>query len=82
MKALFVVPAPHEQSLPPMQATETSMGLQYNDPITGELCGGWWCVGNVPFTDTVMVVVDTTEEMIEEMNLNPDYLFLEDITDG
>lgn len=75
MKALFLVPTTHEQSLPPMEE------LQYLD-VNGVLCGGWWCVGSSPQEDTQMVVVDTTDAMIETMDANPDYLFLEDITDA
>lgn len=73
MRALFIVPFPHEQSLPPMR------DIQYEE--NGELHGGWWVVGHVPQTNTVMVVIDTTDAMIESMNANPEYLFVEDIPD-
>ena len=75
MRALFCVPFPHEQSLPAMDL------LQYQD-ADGNLAGGWWTVGHSPIAPTVLVIVDTTDAMIDEMATNPDYLFLENISDA
>lgn len=74
MKALFAVPTSHEVSLPPMDK------LQWVDEF-GVLHGGWWIAGHTPQGETTLIVVETTEEMINEMADNPDYLFLEDIED-
>ena len=74
MRALFVVPSPHDQSLPPLE------DLQWTE--NGERHGGWWVVGNTPQGNTMMVIVDTTPAMIEAMSVNPDYLFIEEIPDA
>lgn len=74
MRAIFLAKPPHESTLP-------SMGdLQYID-ANGELAGGWWIVGEAPLPYSEMVCVDTTDEMLDEMAANPDYLFIEDVTD-
>ena len=48
----------------------------------GELAGGWWIVGEAPLPYSVLVCVDTTDEMLDEMAENPNYLFIEDVIDG
>ena len=48
-RALFVVDSPHEAAMPAMAT------LQYADPDTGKLTGGWWVYGDAPRADTVLV---------------------------
>jgi hypothetical protein len=74
MRAIFLVKPPHETTLPPMDE------LQYTNE-NGELAGGWWVVGEVPLPCSEMVCVDTTDDMLDQMAANPDYLFIEDVTD-
>lgn len=73
MRALFAVPTPHTESLD-LEA------LQWTE--NGELHGGHWVVGNTPQLATMLVIVDTTPAMIEQMAADPQYLFLEDILDA
>lgn len=53
--------------------------IQYQEG--GELKGGWWCVVEVPQEHTVIVCVDSIDEMLDQMAASDDYLYLEDVID-
>ena len=74
-KAIFSVQISHEQTLPYMS------DLQWND-ATGVLHGGWSCVGNTSNqTETQLVLVETTPEMLNTMAESTDYLFVGDVAE-
>lgn len=85
MKSVFSVPSPHETNLPLMSETtdingNLVPGIQYLDS-SGVLCGGWWCIGEAPKPNTVLVCIDSTEEFINEMANDPKYLYVGDVVD-
>lgn len=74
MKALFLTQTPHEQTLPAMDV------LQYLD-ANGNLTGGWWVVGEASQPHTVIICVDTTDEQIDIMAADAQYLFVGDVVE-
>ena len=81
MKSLFLVVTPHEQNLPPLQDTDTQVGIQYTD-ATG-LHGGWWIAENTeaPMPNTTAVVIDSTDEKMDVFAAMPNLFFLKDMPD-
>lgn len=78
MIAIFVCPFITANAVtPPLQSAD-SFHLQYTDPVTGELRGGYALIGHVPFAPTCLVWVDTTEQMVDAMIAHADYLFVDD----
>jgi len=62
MKALFEVDTPHEQNLPPVES------LHYTEPGAPDLRGGWWVSDGVPpGAGTVLVTIESSEEVLESM---------------
>ena len=84
MRALFCVPfEPGGPVVPPMQQFDnTGYGLTYNDSLTGEMCGGYSCVGHVPQAPTCLVLIESSAETIAAMRVDPQYLWVEDVPDG
>jgi len=70
MRAIFCVPFPHEQSLPPMDE------LHYMDGKV--LRGGYSCVGQVGKEAKVIVAVEASEVVLSTMAKDRRYTFLED----
>ena len=82
MKSLFLVVTPHEQNLPPLQDTDTQIGIQYT--VDGVLCGGWWIAENTeaPTPNTTAVIIDSTDEKMDVFAAMPNLLFLKDMPDA
>ncbi len=74
-QAIFLTKFPPSGSLPPV--TEDTGGLCYCDPKTGELRGGWSCVGMVPQEKTCLVWVDTSHAMLTAMGKNTAYKLMQ-----
>ncbi len=77
-KALFIVPSPHEQNIPPMD------GIQYLD-VDGVLQGGWWVSEvNVPCAvPSAPIIIESSDEKLDAIVANyPDILYIEDIPDA
>lgn len=53
--------------------------LQFIDEDTGELAGGYACIGNVAGTKTVLVRVWCSDEQLGKLKTNPNYLWVEDV---
>jgi hypothetical protein len=78
MKALFCVDSPHENYLPPRDG---------DSPVEGffgqEGFGYWICQDTeAPLENTVMVVVNTSEEILDKMAADTEHwIFIEDLPD-
>lgn len=79
MRAIFLVPAPHETSLPPMQADD-GYCLQYIDE-QGILRGGYSCIGQVPYTETQIMWIEASDAVLDLMANDSKYCFLMDVTE-
>lgn len=73
--AMFVVPCTEGGPELPMEL------LTYTNEATGEMAGGWSCVGNVPVGGTCLVRVWSSDEQIDALAAMPDYLFVEDVVE-
>ena len=77
MKSLFIVDSPHEQYL-------LLDKIQYVDPLTNELTGGYWISENTvaPLPNTVMVVVNTSDEILAAMALQTEHwIYVDEVDD-
>ena len=79
MKALFCVDSPHENYLPPRGGD----GNPLADFFSQDGYGYWICPDTeAPLPNTVMVVINTTEEILDAMAANTDHwIFIEDLPD-
>lgn len=78
MKSLYIVDSPHEQYLPLDK-------IQYIDPLTNELTGGYWISENTiaPLPNTVMVVIDSKDEFLDALAAEQTHMFfVEDLPDA
>lgn len=75
-KAIFTVPFPPETNLPPMGAND-GYCLHYLDGAV--LRGGYSIVGHVPEAPTCLVQVEASDAVLDQMALDPTYLFVEDV---
>ena len=74
MRAIFCIPWSHEQHLPPMEE------LHYTDE-EGILRGGYSVIGHVPYTETLLIWIEASEDMVNQMAESDDYLYIGDVPD-
>lgn len=82
-RALFLLPAADGiDQIPVIENDGTNGGIYYRD--NGELVGGIWIAPETeaPQPNTIAVIIHSSDEMLDELAANPDYLFLEDLPDG
>lgn len=73
MRAIFVVPSPHENFLPLMEE------IQYID-IQGVIRGGYFCIGPAPQMQSVIICIDSNDEKLNTIVENyPELLYLMDV---
>ncbi len=72
-KAIFV--APFIESQGPDLDIDQLVG---NPPTDGY---GWSCIGHVPQAPTCLVLVSSSEDMLDALADDEAYLFIEDVTD-
>ena len=78
MIAIFVCPFANSNAVTPPLQSDDAFHLQYPDPVTNELRGGYALIGHVPFASTCLVWFDTSEAMVDAMIAGSDYLFVDD----
>lgn len=71
--AIFVVPILNSSPDLPMDQ------LYYDN--AGELAGGYSCIGQTPSATTCLVRVYSSEEKLDTLAENPNYLFVEDVAE-
>ena len=72
-KAIFVVPFVDNNP-----AIDISLVLGISPPDGY----GYSCIGHVPQAPTCLVLIVSSDEVLDTLSENPDYLFIEDVTDG
>jgi len=83
-KSLFLLPALGGiDQIPVILNDGVNGGICYLD-AKGEVVGGIWIAENteVPLEHTIAVIIHSSNEMLDEMAANLNYLFLKDLPDG
>lgn len=73
-KAIFVVPFT-EGAGPDLDIDQ----LVGNPPVDGY---GWSCIGQIPQAPTCLVLVSSSEEVLDALAEDEAYLFVEDVSDN
>ena len=73
-KAIFVVPFV-EGAGPDLDSRQ----LMGSPPVEGY---GWSCIGHVPQAKTILVLIVSTDEVLDALAADSKYLFVEDVDDG
>lgn len=55
--------------------------MVYTDEISGEQAGGFSVIGNAPNGETVVVRVWSSDEKLDLLSENPDFLFIQDVVE-
>ncbi|HMR01765.1 MAG TPA: hypothetical protein PKA43_00175 [Candidatus Competibacter phosphatis] len=72
-KAIFV--CPFTEGGPDLDIAQ----LVGNPPTDGY---GWSCIGQIPQAPTCLVLVSSSEEVLDALAADEAYLFVEDVSDG